>query len=364
MHRLFASLLFALTPLLAQAAETPPVEKGQEVISVYNWNDYIAPQVLEDFEAETGIHVDYRTFSTAEELDEALAKGEAIDVAVPSNDALSALIAAGSLQPLDFSRLTNRQHLDKELLSKLAAVDPNNRYAVPYLWGAVGLAINTPKAEAAFGGPLPDSWSLLFDPEQSARLGTCGLSVLDAPDETLSLLLNYQGRRLARSSPSRIERAGGLLDGLRPHLRYVSSDRYIDDLTHGRLCVAMAWVGDALAAADAGQPVRFLVPVEGSVLFIDNLVIPRNARRADLAHQFIDYLMQPKVAALITEETLYPNGNADSKAFLGEALRNQPGLYPDRDTKRRLFALETLTDKHRQALESVWSGFRDAGQSL
>ncbi len=364
MPRLIASLLLALIPLLAQAAETTPVEQGEQVIRVYNWNDYIAPQVLQDFEAATGIRVEYRTFSTAEELSQALAKGEAIDVAVPSNDALPALIAAGSLQPLDFSQLSNRQHLDKELLSKLAAVDPNNRYAVPYLWGAVGLAINSPQAEAAFGGPLPDSWSLLFDPEQSARLGTCGISVLDAPDETLALLLNYQGRRLARSAPSRIERAGDLLAGLRPHLKYVSSDRYIDDLSHGHLCVAMAWVGDALAAADAGQPVRFLVPSEGSVLFIDNLVIPRNARRADLAHRFIDYLMQPKVAALITEETLYPSGNADAKPFLGEALRDQPGLYPDRDTRRRLFALETLTEKHRQALERVWSSFRDTGPAL
>ncbi|MEX6502014.1 extracellular solute-binding protein [Pseudomonas zhanjiangensis] len=358
MPRLIASLLLTLTPLLTQAAQTVPAEAGQEQIRVYNWNDYIAPQVLEAFEADTGVRVEYRTFTTAEELNQALSNGEAFDVAVPSNDALSALIAAGSLQPLDFARLPNRRHLDKELLSKLAAVDPSNRHAVPYLWGAVGLAINTPKAEAAFGGPLPDSWSLLFDAEQSARLANCGLSVLDAPDETLSLLLNYQGRRLARSAPSRIERAGSLLAGLRPHLKYVSSDRYIDDLNNGSLCVAMAWVGDALAAADAGQPVRFVVPNEGSVLFIDNLVIPRNARRADLAHQFIDYLMQPKVAALITEETLYPNGNADSKAFLGEALRDQPGLYPDRDTKRRLFALENLTDKHREALEGVWKGFR------
>jgi len=352
MPRLFASLLLALTPLLASA---------EDVIHVYNWNDYIAPQVLTDFQAETGIRVEYRTFSTAEELATALASGEAIDIAVPSHDTLPALIKAGRLQPLDFSLLPNRSHLDKQLLSKLAAVDPNNRHAVPYLWGAVGLAINTPLAEVAYGGPLPDSWSLLFDAEQSARLAGCGMSVLDAPDETLSLLLNYQGRSLARSAPSRIERAGDVLTGLRPNLRYVDSERYIDDLNNGHLCVAMAWVGDALAAANAGQPVRFLVPDEGSVLFIDNLVIPSSARRADLAHRFIDYLMRPEVAALITTETLYPNGNADSRTFLDEALRNQPGLYPDRDTTRRLYALESLPEKHQQVRDSVWERFRSGG---
>jgi len=349
MPRLFAVLLLTLTPLLASA---------EEVIRVYNWNDYIAPQVIKDFEAESGIRVEYRTYSTDSELDTILASGEAIDIAVPSHDALPALINNGTLQPLDFSLLPNRKHIDKQLLSTLVALDPANRHALPYLWGAVGLAINTPQAEAAFGGPLPDSWSLLFDAEQSSRLASCGVSVLDAADETLTVLLNYQGRSLVRSAPSRIERTSRVLDGLRPSLRYIDSERYIDDLNQGKLCVAMAWVGDALAAADAGQPVRFLVPDEGSVLFIDSLVIPSTAKRPDLAHRFIDYLMQPKVAALITAETLYPSGNADSREFLDEALRNQPGLYPNRDTKRRLHALETPPEKHRAAVDAVWARFR------
>jgi putrescine transport system substrate-binding protein len=364
MLRLCASLLLALLPVLAHSAPAEPLEKAEDSLRVYNWNDYIAPQVLKDFEAKTAIRIEYHTFSSAEEMQAALDGSEAIDIIVPSHNDLPRLIRDGQLQPLDFSLLPNRQHLDKQLLSKLAAVDPGNRYAVPYLWGAVGLAINTPQAEAAFGGPLPDSWSLLFDAEQSTRLASCGISVLDAADETLSLLLNYQGRNLTRSAPSRIERASSVLDGLRPNLRYVDSERYIDDLNNGRLCVAMAWVGDALAAADAGQPVRFLVPDEGSVLFIDNLVIPRSARRADLAHRFIDYLMQPEVASLITTETLYPSGNADSKAFLDEALRNQPGLYPDAETTRRLHAQEAFPEKHRQARDRVWPRFRDGAQSL
>lgn len=350
MPRLFASLLLTLMPLLAGA---------EEVIRVSNWNDYIAPQVLKDFEAETGIRVEYLTFSTAKELDTLLASGEAIDVAVPSHDALPAMIKNGTLQPLDFNLLPNRKHLDKQLLSTLVALDPANRHALPYLWGAVGLAINTPQAEAAFGGPLPNSWSLLFDAEQSSRLASCGISVLDAADETLTLLLNYQGRSLARSAPSRIERSSEVLDGLRPNLRYVDSERYIEDLNQGKLCVAMAWVGDALAAAAAGQPVRFLVPDEGSVLFIDSLVIPSSAKRPDLAHRFINYLMQPEVAALITAETLYPSGNADSREFLDETLRNQPDLYPDRDTKRRLHPLETLPEKHNAVVDAVWTRFRD-----
>ena len=350
MQRAFAAVLLGLISGLSQAADS---------IRVYNWNDYIAPQVLENFTRDTGIEVEYHTFASAEELNAALESGQAIDIAVPSHNELPTLIANGRIRPLDFNLLPNRSHLDKQLLSKLAAVDPQNQHAVPYLWGAVGLAINTPQAEAAYGGPLPESWSLLFDPEKSARLASCGISVLDAADETLSLLLNYQGRSLARSAPSRIERAGDLLQSLRPNLRYVDSERYIDDLSNGRLCLAVAWVGDALAAAQAGQPVRFLVPQEGSVLFVDNLVIPSSASRPELAHRFIDYLMQPQVIAQLTAETLYPNGNADSAQFIDAALLAQPGLYPDQDTKRRLYPLEVLSDKHAQVRDQIWQRFRD-----
>ncbi|WP_137973748.1 extracellular solute-binding protein [Pseudomonas sp. F(2018)] len=349
MFRVLAPLLLALAPGLAAAADS---------IRVYNWNDYIAPQVLEDFTQATGIAVEYHTYASAEELDKILASGESIDIAVPSQNDLPALIKAGLLQPLDLARLPNRKHLDKQLLSKLAAVDPQNRHAVPYLWGAVGLAINTPQAEAAYGGPLPHSWSLLFDPAQSAKLTGCGISVLDAPDELLYNLLSYQGRSFTNSSPGRIRKAGETLQGLRPNLRYVDSERYIEDLNQGKLCVAVAWVGDALGASDAGQPVQFVVPDEGSTLFIDNLVIPASARRADLAHKFIDYLMQPQVAAQISSETLYPSANTEAQRFLEPKLREQLGRNLD-DAKNRLFALMPLSDKLKGARDEVWNRFRD-----
>src|SRR3990167_8438376 len=212
MPRFLALFALTLAPLLAAA---------EEVISVYNWNDYIAPQVLVDFEKETGIRVDYHTYSTAEELAKALASGETIDIAVPSHDALPGLTKAASIQPLDLKLLPNRSHLDKQLLSKLAAFDRNNSYAIPYLWGSVGLAINVPAAEQAFGGPLPDSWSVLFNPEQSKRLASCGMSVLDARDEVLSALMSYQGRSLAQTPPSQMKRSGEVLNQLRPNLQYV-----------------------------------------------------------------------------------------------------------------------------------------------
>ena len=349
MRRFLAPLLLTLVSGLATAADS---------IRVYNWNDYIAPQVLEDFTKSTGIAVEYHSYATAEELAGILASGTQIDIAVPSQNDLPALIKAGQLQPLELERLPNRKHLDRQLLSKLAAVDPHNRHAVPYLWGAIGLAINTPQAEAAYGGPLPHSWSLLFEPQQSVRLADCGISVLDAPDELLYSLLSYQGRNLTSSSPARIRKTGETLQGLRPHLRYVDSERYIEDLAQGKLCLTTAWLGDALNAMAAGQPVQFVIPEEGSTLFIDSLVIPRSAPRADLAHRFIDYLLQPQVAALISNATRYPSANSSAQPLLDRELREQLEQSLA-GAKSRLFALTPLPDKLKAARDETWSRFRD-----
>jgi spermidine/putrescine-binding protein len=346
--RFLAPLL--LTLLLPQA-------NAEDVIRVYNWTDHIAPQVLVDFAKETGIRVDYHAYDTTEELSEALASGESIDVAVAGYELLPELIDDGALLPLDKAQLPNRQHLDKQLLGKLAAFDPGNRYAQPYLWGSVGLAINTPAAEKAFGGPLPESWSLLFDPAQSKRLASCGLSVLNDSDEVLLALMSYQGRNLSNSSPKQIQHAGKVLQQLRPNFKYVDSERYVEDLNNGKICVAMAWVGDALAAADEGQPVQFIIPQEGATVFIDSLIIPKSAKRPDLALRFMNYLMEPKVAALITSETLYPSANAAAKALLEPALRDQPGLYPDQKAKRRLSVTDLQPEYQAATRDAVWQQF-------
>ena len=269
MHRTLTVLLLAL--LASQVAAE------EKVIRMYNWNDYIAPQVLVDFEKKTGIRVDYSTFSSAEELDEAMASNQPFDIIVPSNDLLPNLIRNGKLTPLDKTKLVNSKHLDRQLLGKLSAFDPKNRYAIPYLWGSIGLAINTPKAEAAFGGPLPNSWSLVFDPAHSAKLASCGISELDEAADVFTHMMTYKGRVLSDSSPRQIQEAAHSLRRIRPNLRMVDSELYIDELSAGNLCVSVAYVGDAFSAEAAGQPVGFFIPEEGSTMFVDSLVIPANA---------------------------------------------------------------------------------------
>ncbi|MBF7730039.1 extracellular solute-binding protein [Pseudomonas sp. N040] len=347
MRRLIACLFIALLPGLATAEDT--------VLTVYNWNDYIDPQVLLDFEKETGIKIDYKTYASAAEMNEMLASGAPVDIVVPTNPDLADLIQRDQLLPLDFSQLPNRQNIDQSWMMKLLAFDAGNTHAVPYLWGAVGIAVNKPKAEAAFGGPLPNSWSLVFDPAQVTKLSSCGVSILDSVDDVMTSLMNYRGRIIADSTPGQILRSGEVLQQVKPHLRYVDSERYIDDLANGNLCVAVSFVGDALAAADAGQPVEFLIPDEGATLFIDSLAIPRSSQHPAQAHRFIDYLMRPDVIAKITKATLYPNANAASTDLLPESLRSRIGIVPDKATKRRLALLTALPEPQQKARDQVWS---------
>lgn len=346
MRRLIACLLIALLPGLAAAEDT--------VLTVLNWNDYIDPQVLIDFETETGIKIDYQTYGSAAEMKEMIASVPAADIVVPTNPDLPGLIKEDQLLLLDPSKLPNRKNLDQSLLMKMLEFDAGNRYSVPYLWGAVGLAINTPQAEAAYGGKLPQSWSLVFDPEQVAKLSSCGVSYLDSVDDVMTSLMNYQGRILEDSSPRQILKASQALQKAKPHLRYIDSERYIEDLAQGKLCVAISFVGDALAAADAGQPVEFVIPIEGATLFIDSLAILKSSQHQDAAYRFIDYLMRPEVIAKITAATLYPNANAASIELLPESLRSRPGIVPDKATKRRLALLKALPPAQEKARDQAW----------
>ncbi|MGS0942174.1 extracellular solute-binding protein [Pseudomonas luteola] len=350
MRKLLMAL--AILPLLAQA---------EEVVHVYNWEDYIDPQVISDFQKDTGIRVDYHTFSTSEEANALLDGDTPIDVYAPSHDELKRLIRENKLQKLNTQQLPNTSKLDPYISGILNSVDPGNHYAVPYLWGAVGLAINVPKAQEAFGGPLPESWSVLFDPEQIKRLSKCGVNLLDDPIYVASILMNYQGNIPERSSPAQMEKIAKDLMSIRPYVRSIDNDATVDAFKNGQLCVAMVYsVGDAINARKTGQPVSYVVPQEGTYVFVDTLVIPSKTRNPELAHRFINYVMSARSMARITEETSYPNANLDSMKLLSPELQKENALYPNGALRRRLFALVPPPAETRQTFEGLWQTFKQA----
>ncbi len=345
MRKTFCLLLLNLLAGFAQ---------GEEVLRVFNWTNYIEPEVLAAFQRESGVRVEYDTFSTAAELDAALAGPAKYDLVVPSHFQLTWLIGEKRLQALDLARLPHHASLDPALLAMLAGFNSANRYVVPYLWGSVGLVSNPSLAEPAFGGPLPNSWSLLFDPQQRASLAGCGVGMLDAPEETLSLWLNYRGRNLSMGGTRQIDQAGEQLLAQQPQVRNLDNDRYIDDLAGGKLCVAMAWVGHALTAAERNPALRYRIPDEGALVFIDSLAIPANAARPDLAYRFIDYLLQPDNARRNALASRFYSPLAADEPEMKRLAQEQPMLVPDQAERKRLYFLERLTPAQKARVDGVW----------
>ncbi|MGH8350452.1 MAG: extracellular solute-binding protein, partial [Pseudomonas sp.] len=245
-HRLYFNLgsgaCLAMS-LSAFAVEAPTVH-------VYNWYDYIGPTTLQDFKRDTGIQPVYDTFDSAEVLEgKLLTSRSGYDVVVASNYSLPTLIKAGALAPLPRAQMPDFKNMDSDLLVKLANNDPGNQYAVPYLWGTNGIGYNIDKVRAVLGDKAPvDSWDLVFKEENLAKLGECGVAMLDSPSEMLPVALPYLGLPPTSTHPEDYKKAEALLLKLRPHIAYFNSSKFISDLSNGNICVAVGWSGAMLEA--------------------------------------------------------------------------------------------------------------------
>ncbi|WP_372012677.1 polyamine ABC transporter substrate-binding protein [Pseudoxanthomonas sp. 10H] len=336
---------------------------GAGTLNVYNWSDYIAEDIVPNFERERGVKVNYGVFDSNEVLEaKLLAGGSGFDVVVPGLQFLGRQVQAGVFQPLDKSRLKNYANLDPELMKRIAVQDPDNRYAVPYLWGTTGIGYNVDKLTAAFGSTeIAGSWDLFFKPENLAKMKDCGVMMLDAPSEVVPVVLNYLGEDPNSTDPAVIEKAAALLKALRPHVQTFHSSQYIDALANGSACLVIGWSGDVLQARDRaeeagnGVKVAYSIPKEGTALFFDMLAIPKDAKNLDNAYAFIDYLLRPDVAAANSNYVSYPNPVPSSLPMVDEAIRNDPTIYPPPATAAKLFTLANLPPEVDRQYTRLWT---------
>ena len=336
----------------------------QKTLNVYNWSDYISADTVPNFEKQSGIKVVYDVFDSNEVLEGLLMVGSSgYDVVVPSSSFLARQLEAGVFQPLDKSKLPNYKNLDPELMKKLEQHDPGNKYAIPYLWATTGIGYNVDKVKAVLGKDAPvDSWDLVLKPENLEKLKSCGVSFLDAPEEIFATVLNYLGKDPNSSDAKEYSGAAtGLLLKLRPNIRYFHSSQYINDLANGNICVAVGWAGDILQAkqrakeAKNGVDIAYSIPKEGALAFFDMLAIPKDAKNVDEAYQFINYLMEPKVIADISNKMFYASGNKASLPLVEADIRNNPGIYPTEATMAKLFILKVQDQKIDRVRTRAWT---------
>lgn len=356
----FAKSLLALTLASGIAAHAHAEDK---VLHVYNWSDYIGEHTLENFTKATGIKVVYDVFDSNEVLEAKLLAGKSgYDVVVPSNPFLAKQIKAGAFQKLDKTQLKAWGNLDKTLLKALEPSDPSNQYAVPYLWGSVGIGYNPEKVKAVLGDKAPvDSWDLVFKPENMEKLKACGVSFLDSPTEMLPAALNYLGFKPDTTKADELKKAEDLFMQIRPYVAYFHSSKYISDLANGDTCVAVGYSGDiyqAKARAEEAKnkvKVAYNIPKEGAGSFFDMLAIPADAKNVAEAHAFLNYLMQPEVIADVTNTVHFPNANAAATPLVDKAIAADPGVYPTPAVQAKLYTFPDLDAKTQRAITRSWT---------
>lgn len=354
---------FVLLTLVTAGLLTSTLARAEEVVRVYNWSDYIAPKVLENFEKETGIHVVYDVFDSNEVLEAKLLSGRSgYDVVVPTNHFMAKQIQAGAFQKLDKSKLPNLKNLDPKLMKQLDKVDPGNQYSVPYLWGTTGIGYNVDKVKAILGDNAPvDSMALIFDPKYAKPLAECGISFLDSPDEMIPHALQYLGLNPNSTKRADYKKAGELLSKVRPYIRYFHSSRFISDLANGDICVAFGFSGDIFQAAQRakeaknGQHIKYSIPKEGANLWFDMLAIPADAANVDNAHKFINYLLRPDVIAQISDYVAYANPNLPAQKLLEPEIRNNAEIYPPKEVMDKLFLNDVRPLKAQRDMTRVWT---------
>ncbi|MCX7034876.1 MAG: extracellular solute-binding protein [Arenimonas sp.] len=370
MKRKMTVLLAAM--LIAACGEKPASDAGtaanaepeqSKVLNIYNWSDYIGEKTIANFEAETGIKVTYDVMDSNETLETKVMTGNTgYDIVVPSLTFLARQIQADVYMPIDKTRLKNYGNLDPAMLALLAQNDTDNAHSVPYLWGTTGIGYNVAKVKEALGEDFPlDSWAMVFEPENLAKLKGCGVAILDTPSEIIPPVLQYLGEDPNSFDPAVIQKGVDRLQALRPSILYFHSSQFINDLANGDICVAVGWSGDIIQAkaraeeAAKGVEVAYVIPKEGAPMWFDMLAIPKDAKNVDNAYLFLDYVMRPEVMAEIQNYVAYASANQAALPLVDKAIIEDPGIYPLPETQAKLFTLAVLTPEVDRLFTRHWT---------
>ena len=332
-------------------------------VRVYNWSDYIDEDLLTKFEEETGIDLIYDVFDSNELLEtKMLAGGSGYDVVVPTGTFLQRQIAAGAFQPLDKSKLPNIDNMWEVIEERTAQYDPGNEYSINYMWGTTGLGVNVDKVQEILGEDAPiASLDLIFNPENMEQLQECGVHFLDAPTELIPAALSYRGMDPDRKDEEALAAAEEVLTAVRPYVQKFHSSEYINALANGDICVAIGWSGDVLQArdraaeADNGVNIAYNAPVEGALMWFDQMAIPVDAPNPEAAHTFLNFIMDAQNMAQASNYVYYANGNEASKEFLVEDVIGDTAIYPDEATLENLYTVTPFPPREQRNLTRMWT---------
>ena len=336
---------------------------GQGPVNVYNWSDYIAEDQLKAFEKDSGIKVNYTTYDSNEILEAKLRAGRSgYDVVVPTASPFFVRqLAAGLYKPLDKARLKNLRNLDPEIMGALAKYDPRNAHAIPWMWGTTGVGYNVAAIKKRLADAPVDSLRMIFDPAVVSKFADCGVMVLDSATDVFPAALKYLGLDPDSKKPEDLAKAADVVKAVRPYIRKFHSSEYINALAGGDICLAFGYSGDIFQARDRAakakdkQDIAYDIPREGSLLWIDVAAIPKDAPNPDNALRFLDFMLEPKVAAASSELTGYANANTPATALLPQDVSGNPLIYPPADVRAKFYTITAGNAEQTRERTRLWT---------
>lgn len=351
----------------AAESSAPSSHTASDKLNIYNWSDYVDPATLEAFEKNTHINVRYDYYDSNEALEAKLLTGKSgYDLVAPSIANVGRQIKAGAYQKIDKSQIPNYANIDADLLAMMAKVDPGNQYAVPYFWGINTLAINKKLVQKALRTEqLPENeWDLVFNPEYTKKLKSCGISYFDSAIEQIPLALHYLGKDPNTENPDDIKAAVNMMKKVRPDIKRFTSSGYIDDMAAGNLCVSVGYGGDLNIAktraqeAKNGVEIEVLAPKSGVGIWVDSLMIPRDAQNTANAHKYINHTLDPEVAAQNGNFVTYAPASRPARALMDEKYTGDASIFPTKELMDKSFIVSPKSTDASRLSVRLWQSLK------
>ncbi len=334
----------------------------ERVLNIYNWADYIGQHTIGEFERATHIKVVYQLYDSNETLEANLLVGHSgFDVVSTTTGFYARQIKAGAYLPLDRSKLPNWKYLDPAVLAVQAQADPGNRYAVPYLHAMNGFAYNVDMIRARMPDAPTDSSAMLFDPKVISKFADCGVTFLDSPEDVIQLALAYLHLDPNSQRIEDLKAAEQVVMAIRPYIRTFDSNLYFQQLASNEICLAIAWSSDYFVAQErarengTGAHLAFTLPKEGSNITYNAFLIPASAPHPEAAHKFLNFILDPKVIAEITNDIHYGNDNLAARPFVDKDILDDPVIYPSPEVRAKLYLPEAFGPDYDRQRTRVWT---------
>lgn len=323
-------------------------ETSGEKLYVYNWGEYIDESILKDFEKETGIKVIYETFTQNEDMYMRIKEGGSnYDVVVPSDYMIERMISEDMLMEMDFSKLSNFKNIGEDYLNM--EYDPEQKYSVPYFWGTVGILYNKKMVKEK-----PKSWSVLWDKQYKDNI-----IMMDSTRDSIGIALIKDGYSMNSRNMDELNKAKkDLIEQKKIVMAYLV-DEIKSQMVNEEAALAPVYSGDAVVAMSENEDLDYVIPKEGSNIWFDAMVIPKEAKNVENAYKFIDYVLRPEVSAKIAEYVEYSTPNTEAYKLIEEDLSFKEVAYPDLSQYPNLEVFKNPSD-YNKIFTDIWAEVKAA----